>query len=847
MPYGIRFANDRDRVNDWKWNPIGSSMKLNAKIMLIWGPIVLVPVLLLGTLTFERLTSAAEDRLLARQDLWIEAQRLRLEGAISGAKANLDVIAGSASINRDSSLWQFTDEAAFEEAEHTLTGQLALFGATNPNYLELRLLSPTGRELVRWAKEDSQNLAVDESANGYFQHRASSLQAFTSYAETNPDTGALALYVSRRITNERSGDDAGAREVSMPGYLVATISLEALRDSAITAKKSLKLEFILADRDGRQFRLIDPAAPEGLPPLLAQRLYNASGENARVQVDYYGEDAFFASLRLLPDFFVHYGVTESNLAIESAEIRQLFVAFTLAAIMLSLLLLYLLMDRFVVRRILHLSNSAKEIGEGNLDVEIKTRSADEIGGLSTAFREMSAKLKKSDERIRRLAYHDGLTNLPNRRMFHQYLEQAIARCRRHDEILGLLFLDIDNFKNINDSLGHHVGDQLLREMAARLTTIIRRDEYMSRFDWPDGENVLARLGGDEFVVLLSNLKDTFSPSKVASRILSALEAPFILNEHEFFVTTSIGIALSPADGMIADELLRNADLAMYHAKESGKNNFQYYSASMNQASLQRINMESRLRKAVKNLDFSLHYQPQINAASGEIVGAEALLRWHDPELGLVPTRSFMTLAEETGLILAIGEWVLAQTCLQAKIWQQKGLKPIRLCANISAMQIARQNLPFLIERALVSSALEPQYFGIEITESSILGINALATEKLEAIRELGVQVALDDFGTGYSSLNYLRQFPIDVLKIDPQFTDDILESEDTAQIVHALVNMAKAMKLQVIAEGVKSQGHLNALTEQGVNLVQGYAFSRALPPEEFENLLIEGSVKIQAA
>ncbi|MEM7278658.1 MAG: EAL domain-containing protein [Pseudomonadota bacterium] len=814
--------------------------------MLIWGPVILVPVLLLGALTFQRLTGAAEERLLARQDLWIEVQRLRLEGAINGAKANLNVIAGSPSINRDSSLWQFEDEAAFESAEQALIKQMALFGSTNTNYLELRLLSPTGRELVRWANKEGKNAAKDESANGYFQHRASSLQPFTAYAQENSDTGALALYVSRRITTFSDYDDNGNREITMPGYLVATVSLEGLREAAIIAKDSLRLELILSDRDGRQFALVDENADAYLPPLLAQKLYNASGDSHRVRVDYYGQDSLFASVRLLPDFFVHYGVTYENLAVESAEIRQLFVAFTLAAIVLSLLLLYLLMDRFVVRRILNLSNNAKEIGEGNLDVKIKTRSADEIGGLSRAFSEMSAKLKKSDERIRRLAYHDGLTNLPNRRMFHQYLEQAIARCRRHDEILGLLFLDIDNFKNINDSLGHHVGDQLLREMAARLTTTIRRDEYMSRFDWPDGENVLARLGGDEFVVLLSNLKDTFSPSKVASRILSALEAPFILNDHEFFVTTSIGIALSPADGMIADELLRNADLAMYHAKENGKNNFQYYSASMNQASLQRINMESRLRKAVKNTEFALHYQPQIDASNGEIIGAEALLRWNDPELGLVPTRSFMTLAEETGLILSIGEWVVAQTCLQAKIWQQKGLKPIRLCANISAMQIARQNLPFLIERALVSSALDPAYFGIEITESSILGINDLATEKLESIRELGVQVALDDFGTGYSSLNYLRQFPIDVLKIDPQFTDDILESDNTAQIVRALVNMARAMNLQVIAEGVKSQGHLNALTQQGVNLVQGYAFSRALPPDEFEKLLIDGRVPIQA-
>lgn len=821
-------------------------MRLNSKIILFWGPLILVPVLVLGLLTYQRLTSAAEDRLLARQDLWVEVQRIRLEGALNGAKANLDVLSSSRLMVRDSALWQIDDEASQETAIRELESQFGHFGRTNSEYIEFRLLSPAGIKIARWADSDLPNTVHDESARAFFQHRASSLQPFTAFAEHNADTGSLALYVSRRITTETiyANDQ---RETSMPGYLVATISLEHLVNASAVARQQLGLIVLLADRDGRTYATDPLQVDAALPTSMAQQLYNASSEDDRVLVDFYGEPALFGSLRLLPDLFVHYGVTNNTLSLESLKTRQLFVGFSIATILLSLLLLYVLMDRFVVRRIVHLSHKAREIGEGKLDVEIESRSRDEIGGLVSAFREMSAKLKKSDERIRRLAYHDGLTNLPNRRMFHQYLEQAVARCRRHDEILGLLFLDIDNFKNINDSLGHHVGDQLLREMATRLSTTIRRDEYMTRFDWPDGENVLARLGGDEFVVLLSNLKDTFSPSKVASRILSALEAPFILNDHEFFVTTSIGIALSPADGQLADELLRNADLAMYHAKENGKNNFQYYSASMNQASLQRINMESRLRKAVSNSAFKLYYQPQIDASTGEIIGAEALLRWHDPELGLVPTRSFMALAEETGLILAIGEWVIAETCLQAKTWQQKGLKPIRLCANISAMQIARQNLPFLIERALVSSALAPEFFGIEITESSILSINALATEKLVAIRELGVQVALDDFGTGYSSLNYLRQFPIDVLKIDPEFTNDILESSNTPQIVRALVNMAEAMGLRVIAEGVKSQGQLHALQKQGIRHVQGYAFSKPLPANEFEDLLRKRVVEIRAA
>ncbi len=820
-------------------------MRLNSKILLIWGPVILLPLVVIGAMVYKHLLTTGYDELLDRQDQWFELQRARLQLEVKTVAQLLETVSMHGSVKADQGLSEVNVNAESLGEMRAFDPVITDLAEDSGNLVELRLLSPGGVELLRWTRDaDLQNVARIESTRAYFQQRAGSLLDLTISPEVNADTDKLALYVASRLTElQPSGGDS--QEISLRGYLIGTINLEPFLNALAVARPQLDMLAVLSSHDGPL--PIRSPLPDQQAARITSALAGYSRELGWKRIDLDGESAVLRSADLFPHTTLYYGALESALRAQSQLTRERLTMMAVVAVLLSLALLYALMDRFVVRRIVELHAKAKEIGEGKLELTLNSDSRDEIGGLVRAFGSMSTKLQKSDERIRRLAYHDGLTNLPNRRMFQQYLEQAIARSARHDEILGVLFLDIDNFKNINDSLGHHVGDQLLREMANRLSATIRRDEYVSRYDWPEGDNVLARLGGDEFVVLLSNLKDSFAPSKVATRILTALEEAFTLNDHELFVTTSIGIALAPTDGQAADEILRNADLAMYHAKENGKNNFQYYSASMNQASLHRINMESRLRKAVNSSAFELYFQPQIDTSNGEIVGAEALLRWNDEELGSVPTRAFTHLAEETGLMLPIGEWVIAETCVQAKSWLDAGLAPIRVSANVSAMQLARQNLTFLIERALVSSALDANGFGIEITESGIIGFDTAAIEKLQAIRELGVKVALDDFGTGYSSLNYLRKFPIDILKIDPEFTDDILDNEVTPQVIQALISMAQALDLTVIAEGVKSRGQLAALRRQGVKFVQGYAYSRPLPADVFAELLKQKTVDIQAA
>jgi predicted signal transduction protein with EAL and GGDEF domain len=454
------------------------------------------------------------------------------------------------------------------------------------------------------------------------------------------------------------------------------------------------------------------------------------------------------------------------------------------------------------------------------------------------------RLGESHEQIRALAYQDGLTGLPNRRLLNEHLEKVLARARRKGTEFAVLFIDVDNFKLINDTVGHQAADQVLRKLADSLGSLIRSDDllglYIDDVDpaatitvEPIGESVLSRLGGDEFIVLLPDTRDRFAAGNVARRILQHLEQPISAEGHEVFVTASIGIATFPSDGVTSDILIRNADTAMYHAKQQGKAAFQYYSAAMNAASVERLTLESGLRRALESDGLELHYQPQIDVRSGKIVGAEALLRWKHAERGYISPTTFIPIAEDSGLILPIGEWVVEQACRQAMEWRRAGLPPLPIAVNVSGVQVRRQELCDLVRAALAATGLEPQYLRIEITETAIVSVRERAIELLNQLRDLGVSLALDDFGTGYSSLSYLKSFPIDMLKIDRSFVAEMLTDHTTASIIEAIVSMTRILGLKVLAEGVEDQAQFAFLKQLGCDAVQGYYVSAAIPPAEF--------------
>ena len=433
-------------------------------------------------------------------------------------------------------------------------------------------------------------------------------------------------------------------------------------------------------------------------------------------------------------------------------------------------------------------------------------------------------LHEREEQLQRQVYHDTLTGLPNRLLFQDRLALAVAQAHRHGNGLAVLFLDVDRFKVINDSLGHSVGDRLIREVAVRLRSCLR-----------EGDTV-ARLGGDEFTLLLPDVGQAVDAAKVAKKVLDVVRMPFELDGRELFVTSSLGISLYPDDGRDAETLVKNADAAMYRAKEQGRDLYQLYTPALNATALERLALESSLRKALAHSELLLHYQPILDVATRRVHGVEALLRWRHPELGLVPPGDFIPLAEVTGLILAIGPWVLRAACAQARAWQD--LQPgLRMAVNLSARQFQEAGLVGHVTDALADTGLDPHCLQLEITESSAMQNAQTAIQTLRELKALGVGLSIDDFGTGYSSLSYLKRFPIDTLKIDQSFIRDIGTDPDDAAIASAIIALAHTLKLTVVAEGVETADQLEFLTRHGCDRTQGYFFSRPLAAERCSELL----------
>ncbi len=436
------------------------------------------------------------------------------------------------------------------------------------------------------------------------------------------------------------------------------------------------------------------------------------------------------------------------------------------------------------------------------------------------------------EQVRELAYYDSLTGLPNRLSYKERLAYALEQASRNQRLVAAFFIDLDHFSRINDTLGHEVGDQLLRHVASRLRSCCREREDEVGPAVATLAPEVARLGGDEFTVIMPGLHDAQDAAKLARRILSSFAQPVRVGTHEIFVNASIGIAIYPYDGEDIDTLLMHADTAMYKAKEQGGSSYQAYSKSMTTTALQRMTLENDLRRALERNEFEVHYQPIVDAYTNTVVGAEALLRWRHPELGLLLPSEFIPIAEENGLIVPMGEWILQSACLQNRAWQDAGLPRIRVGVNLSSRQLKR-TLTETIGRALQISGLEPRYLSLELTESVLVNHHKEGSEALHALRAMGLHLAVDDFGTGYSSFSYLKHFPLDTLKIDRSFIREIAIHPDDAAITTAIIAMGHALGLRVIAEGVETEAHLTLLQKQGCDEVQGYLVGRPVPSDRF--------------
>ena len=492
---------------------------------------------------------------------------------------------------------------------------------------------------------------------------------------------------------------------------------------------------------------------------------------------------------------------------------------------LFVLVLSLLLSRLLSRSLEAQIDALSQIG-GPLEAEGKIRTVNEIERMGNAV----TNFKKATERIAYLAHYDSLTTLPNRALFSDRLSHAMARAKRNGDALAIMLLDLDRFKEINDTLGHTAGDEALKVVAQMLTALLREVD------------TIARLGGDEFAIILEDDIDSDQITLIAERVHAAFLEPLMVQEREFFVTTSIGIAVYPQHGRDVDELLQTADVALYRAKEEGRNAYQVYTSEMNAQADERLAMSRLLRRALDRNEFVLHYQPKVALPTERIVGAEALIRWRSEELGLVSPAQFIPLAEETGLIVPISEWVLQTACAQAKAWRDSGMGSLLMSVNISPRHFRQKNLLHSIAAALQRTGLEARFLDIEITEGTVMHHADKAIAILNELNELGIQISVDDFGTGYSSLSYLKRFPVQRLKIDQSFIGGVTSDPNDAAIVTAVVAMGRNLKLKLVAEGVETQEQRAFLVNVGCDEYQGYYFSKPVPPEDFARLFAPATI-----
>jgi len=450
--------------------------------------------------------------------------------------------------------------------------------------------------------------------------------------------------------------------------------------------------------------------------------------------------------------------------------------------------------------------------------------------------------KQAEEQVQFLAYYDGLTSLPNRVLFKENLNQALAYSQRHERLMTLLFLDLDRFKQINDTFGHSLGDLLLKGIAERLRSDVRIGDCVARREANDLESSVGRFGGDEFTLLITDVSSVQAAAKIAQRVLDLIAEPFELDNQEVYITASIGISMHPHDGANAEVLLKNADAAMYAAKEHGRNGYSFYTPSMNSKTFTKLSLENDLRKAIGREEFVVYYQPKLDVSTGRVIGVEALLRWRHPSKGLLSPAEFIPLAEETGLIMPLGDWGLRTVCLQNLEWQKKGVPPLPIAVNLSCIQFRQKDLHKTIYQTLLETELDPRLLELEITESTIMQNEEEAGRTLRKLKEMGIRISIDDFGTGYSSLGYLKRFTLDALKIDRSFVKDLTSDADDRAITIAIIAMAHSLGLKVVAEGVETQQQLAFLRENGCDEVQGYLFSPPLSEADIAALLNSDSL-----
>ncbi|MFH7319720.1 EAL domain-containing protein [Desulfurivibrio sp. D14AmB] len=816
-------------------------MRLTSKLSLLLLPLVAIPLLIVGAVAYLRLSAVAEERSGAQIETLLEQIRFQVENRVATARSNLFLFSDYPLIRRY--FLAESEEERYLVLFHPVQRQLLNIQRNYPEYYELRILLPDGFEDLRVVNRELPNHSEEAFDGPTLQEIRGAPDNVVVRFARNPDNDELACYIIKRISLANEAVDDPGTPPTLRGYFSITLDsmflLRQLEENLLGERSGL----FLTDDLGRLRYL--PAHLGWLGGQNLPLLWLHDGERDRLtqRVELAAGSFQVRSQRLYGKLWLHAIICERELHTASHALGRKVGWITLAALLISLSLIFLGLTKLVLGPVARLRQGIKLLSAGGELVQVPVESGDELGELAQEFNRMGLALKESNEQIRNLAYNDYLTELPNRFLFLKTLRQAMNVALREKGQLGLLFIDLDNFKNINDILGHHVGDQLLKEVSLRLRDNLRGVDLAGRVDPGEFKHELARLGGDEFTVLIHGVTSAVGISKVARRLITAIERPFIFEGNQYFISASIGIAIFPADGDNSEDLIKHADMAMYQAKKLGKGRFEFYSKELSKLVLERTHLERRLRAALDEEAFELFYQPIIDSQSRKVVMLEALIRWNDPELGRVAPGYFIPLAEEMGLINALGEWVLRTACNHLREWQEQGLVGLLVAVNVSGRQLEKPEFADQVRDSLNFCGVPPESLHLELTESAVIQgeVGVLAT--LSKLRKIGVRIALDDFGTGYSSLSYLRHLPIDILKIDRSFIQGLGQQNNNI-ILSAIITMAQALNLKVVAEGVETQEQFAFLRKERCDLVQGYLFQRPESVAKITPKLICGKLKL---
>lgn len=803
-------------------------MKLLLKMLAWLVPLVLLPVFAVAILSYQSLQQVASEQANSQLHQITEDVRAQVASTTDRARNNIDVISHDMMLH---DYLRANDQSRYTLLQAPLLRKFKDLQTAYPEYLTLQLHLESGERTAYRNLKEAPALG-DTLVDAIIKQLQNQPQGAIVVVPEDFSKEKPYLVVAKAVTGRKHANNPGV--LVTLGFVVATLDGKFLPEMLNSNALQQDVIYMLLDRFDNRLLSNDNTNTNELLDLAKASYKNGHDKNAALFV-YKDTQYLVQHLELMAglEFVAIKPLAMLTRATENLKKMVSLVSITVAS--LAIIILYFIITHIITRPLSKLQKATKLMASGMLDVDIDVKQSDEVGDLAIALGDMSRQLKRSTEQIQELAYFDTLTGLPNKVSFLDGVRGLIQQAATNENMMAVLFFDLDNFKTINDSLGHHCGDELLMTVGTRLRECIRGSDMIQNAHNLQREtkgSMLARMGGDEFTLALANIYEPQQASKVAIRILTKLAMPFYLNESEVFVGASIGIAVYPRDGDTPDALLKHADIAMYEAKSRGKNNFQYFDQGMNDPINERLSLESAMRAAIEHREFQLYYQPKVPVGEERSFEFEALLRWKHPQRGFVSPAIFIPIAEETGLIQQIGDWIFDTACEQIRRWIDQGYENVRVSVNLSPVQMNYGNPIGIVTQSLKKYDILPHHLEIEITESGLMRNEQNATAILQHLKETGIRIALDDFGTGYSSLAYLRRFPIDVLKIDRAFVKDVESDPVSTKVLDAVIALAKSLDLAIVAEGVETLAQLQFLTERKCDLIQGYVYARPTPPQE---------------